>query len=189
MLGLSSPCQTQCLVPTPEERGRNLEAVVWALVHPPYPLSDSDPLALFLRSVVAGVSSSGEGRGLHSSWRILFQGCIAWFLSLSTSAPLLASPSDSLQNACLTKIRITEWWYHLHNLILDQEAHFVPKESMQEWTQRTWVAQTPHVQKKSLSLALTLVWLTGEKSKTREVYPNSGIYGECLFLPRRVSSE
>ena len=64
MLGLSSLCQTQCLVPPPEERGRNLEAVVWALLHPPCPLSDSDPLALFLRSAVAGVSSSGESGDL-----------------------------------------------------------------------------------------------------------------------------
>lgn len=51
----------------PEERGRNLEAVVWALLYPPCPLSDSDPLALLLHSAVAGVSSSGEGRGLHPS--------------------------------------------------------------------------------------------------------------------------
>lgn len=186
MLGLSSPCQTH------QGKGwRNLEAVVWVLLHPPCPLSDSDPLALLLHSAVAGVSSSGEGGGLHPSHSgtSCFKDASHDFCRWVPLPPLLVSPSDSQQHPCLTKIRTTEWWYHLPNLILDQEAHFIPKEIMQEWTQQTWVAQTPHVQKKGLSLALTLVWLTGEKSMTREVYPNSAIYGECLFLPRRVSSE
>ena len=175
----------------PGERGRNLEAVVWALLHPPCPLSDSDPLALLLHSAVARVRSSGEGGGLHPSHSgaSCFKDASHDFCRWVPLPPLLVSPSDSQQHPCLIKIRTTEWWYHLPNLILDQEAHFIPNEIMQEWTQQTWVAQTPHVQKKGLSLALTLVWLAGEKSMTREVYPNSGIYGECLFLPHRVSSE
>ena len=61
-LTMSLGSQTQGLVPAPEERGRNLEDAVWVLLHPPCPLLDSDPPALFLHSAVAGVNSSGEGR-------------------------------------------------------------------------------------------------------------------------------
>lgn len=99
MLGLSSRLPLR-------GKGRNLEAVVWALLHPPCPLSDSDPLALLLHSAVR-VSSSGEGRGLHPSHS--GASCFKMhIIHLLVPVPPLQYALRQPTKSCLAKIRATE---------------------------------------------------------------------------------
>ena len=113
-LGLSSLCQTQCLVPPLEERGRNLEAVVWALLHPPCPLSDSDPLALFLRSAVAGWAVLG-GQGtsfiltylvsrVHRVISVVEHLCLRCWCHPQTAYKMPVLPKSESQNDGVTYI-------------------------------------------------------------------------------------